>query len=66
MILFDDRCTVFAQFTKASDTDPSLRSEYEGVCAFSCAMLVPQLLAALQLIFTKEAAGVWGLVTKQP
>lgn len=42
------------QFQFASDTDPSLRSEYEGVCAFSCAMLVPQLLAALQLIFTKD------------
>ena len=40
--------------SEASDSDPSLRSDYEPVCALSSALLVPQLVAALQLILTKD------------
>lgn len=45
--------------SEASDSDPSLRSEYEPVCALSSALLVPQLVAALQLILTKDTYQAW-------
>ncbi|CAK9009081.1 unnamed protein product [Durusdinium trenchii] len=41
-------------FQFASDHDLSLRSEYESVCALSSALLMPHLVAALQLVLAKE------------
>ncbi|CAJ1356269.1 unnamed protein product [Effrenium voratum] len=40
-------------FQFASDHDPSLRSEYEAVCALSTALLLPHLAAALDLVFSQ-------------
>lgn len=50
----DTRSPQGSAWSEASDSDPSLRSEYEPVCALSSALLVPQLVAALQLILTKD------------
>lgn len=39
--------------SEASDHDASLRSEYEAICAFSSALLVPHVTAAVQLALCK-------------